>query len=241
MRSNGVRGRLPRVSILTGSEEPVLRGEMAAHTRPASFNPHRLRRAGATRILTYAKRSSCFNPHRLRRAGATLMRGPGRQRIKEFQSSPAPKSRCYAGRIWAGIHSPGVSILTGSEEPVLPVRNSQRRVPLCVSILTGSEEPVLLAAGGVQETVIIKFQSSPAPKSRCYRFEKRRFCISCKFQSSPAPKSRCYNTIVDLCGNPRLFQSSPAPKSRCYNPETKSSCTTKTVSILTGSEEPVLR
>ena len=84
-----------------------------------SFNPHRLRRAGATihgqiallerevSILTGSEepvqpsggrrprtRRSCFNPHRLRRAGAT---------------------RLHAH---LGVRPPAVSILTGSEEPV---------------------------------------------------------------------------------------------------------------------------
>ena len=60
----------------------------------------------------------------------------------EFQSSPAPKSRCnHAGTRHARRHC-RVSILTGSEEPVQP-----------------AETVAALAAK--------MFQSSPAPKSRC--------------------------------------------------------------------------
>ena len=82
------------VSILTGSEEPVQRDKRASPITGMGFNPHRLRRAGATKVLTNAKKGGIsFNPHRLRRAGATIGT-PDR----------------------AG--GPVVSILTGSEEPV---------------------------------------------------------------------------------------------------------------------------
>ena len=131
------------VSILTGSEEPVQRtlrrgskafpkfqsspapksrcnglcfyGGLSSH----GFNPHRLRRAGAT--YTPMHRSidrPSFNPHRLRRAGATGL-------------------RCRA------MDARRVSILTGSEEPVQPEWPTCRTVGHWpVSILTGSEEPV---------------------------------------------------------------------------------------------------
>ena len=89
-----------RVSILTGSEEPVLRIRRCSKPDRLSsvgFNPHRLRRAGATWSLGWVGQGglTCFNPHRLRRAGATYYRSTLRSLLKKFQSSPAPKSRCY--------------------------------------------------------------------------------------------------------------------------------------------------
>ena len=59
-----------QVSILTGSEEPVQPCRMPVSASTSSFNPHRLRRAGATDVMQHI--TSC----------------------DLFQSSPAPKSRC---------------------------------------------------------------------------------------------------------------------------------------------------
>ena len=89
----------------------------------AGFNPHRPRRADATRARrSAAKTHRCFNPHRPRRADATPPSGrsaptarsfnPHRPRradatrgddlmplpVDPFQSSPAPKGRCNHGR-----------------------------------------------------------------------------------------------------------------------------------------------
>ena len=85
---------------------------------PPSFNPHPLRRAGATPSCRGPVIiSCCFNPHPLRRAGATLYPPPALRKMR-------------------------VSILTRSEERV------QRR-----------------SQGG--SAVMGLFQSSPAPKSGC--------------------------------------------------------------------------
>ena len=61
--------------------------------------------------------------------------------LDEFQSSPAPKSRCNrTARICQDCAD--VSILTGSEEPVQHGLRAWERREALVSILTGSEEPV---------------------------------------------------------------------------------------------------
>ncbi len=84
------------------------------------FNPHRPRRAGATSSETVVSvRSKCFNPHRPRRAGATLWPRSIFRFMFMFQSSPAPKGRCYPGVFAGGVAGSEVSILTGPEGPVL--------------------------------------------------------------------------------------------------------------------------
>ena len=133
------------VSILTGSPEPVRLMPFVIGPRSGSFNPHRLPRAGATaRCGSSSRPPSSFNPHRLPRAGATRDRG-----------GDAPPL--------------GVSILTGSPEPV--------RL-LCLA-------PCSRGCG---------FQSSPAPQSRCDLATSSggvRLPPARRFQSSPAPQSRC--------------------------------------------------
>ena len=65
---------LAGVSILTGPFGPVQRSSARSFCRrPASFNPHRPFRAGATKPDGGARRTAgCFNPHRPFRAGATF-------------------------------------------------------------------------------------------------------------------------------------------------------------------------
>ena len=204
-----------QVSILTGSEEPVQPCRMPVSASTSSFNPHRLRRAGATDIVSLSFRPS----------NVSILTGseePVQQELLDsvyttpmFQSSPAPKSRCNPR---PGIPHPGrrVSILTGSEEPVQQKQALKRRIVNLVSILTGSEEPVQ-RRGIITTTAPAVFQSSPAPKSRCNPGETiYHDGYEFAFQSSPAPKSRCN---CPLCNGHRLLR----------------------VSILTGSEEPVQR
>ena len=143
------------VSILTGSEEPVLPHRYASITMSKTFQS-----SPAPKSRCYPgcggrgdRRRGSFNPHRLRRAGATPRRGGGRPFGSWFQSSPAPKSRCYAGSPLRHRVGTVVSILTGSEEPVLPARAPQR-------------------------TYRARFQSSPAPKSRCYSDGRRARLMS---------------------------------------------------------------
>ena len=69
---------------------------------------------------------------------------------------------------------PGVSILTGSEEPVQPEYATLLQCCNTVSILTGSEEPVQRPITQNRDSDLLEFQSSPAPKSRCNRFPLRR-------------------------------------------------------------------
>ena len=60
------------------------------------------------------------------------------------------------------------------------------------------------------------------------------------FQSSPAPKGRCYRCLMPDLPAPSLFQSSPAPKGRCYLLVRRLVFVAGVVSILTGPEGPVL-
>ena len=61
------------------------------------------------------------------------------------------------------------------------------------------------------------------------------------FQSSPAPKGRCYSRFMIGVIIRYLFQSSPAPKGRCYANELERAIQKVVVSILTGPEGPVLQ
>ena len=65
--------------------------------------------------------------------------------VQRFQSSPAPKGGCCAGRASPPRTTPLVSILTGPEGPVLHAGDAELDEPLLVSILTGPEGPVLQA------------------------------------------------------------------------------------------------
>ena len=134
-----------------------------------------------------------------------------------FQSSPAPKGRCYANELERAIQKVVVSILTGPEGPVLPRHTD----------------------GG---QLCFQFQSSPAPKGRCYHparavgVPKRRS----QFQSSPAPKGRCYLWLSPwwltvMCFNPHR----PRRAGATQFPDRPT--TGHPVSILTGPEGPVLR
>ena len=134
-----------RVSILTGPEGPMQPSGYDAsrwlswfQSSPAPKGrcnlPHEPRQAA----------DAGFNPHRPRRADATRtarsLRHPPR-----FQSSPAPKGRCNRRTL---VHVPvaGVSILTGPEGPMQPAVSRHRCPPELVSILTGPEGPMQLFA-----------------------------------------------------------------------------------------------
>ncbi len=254
-----------RVSILTGPEGPVLRAEkhnssttMGFQSSPApkgrcyisasvaplwlwSFNPHRPRRAGATfvrraeeprgvvSILT-GPEGPVLRLHARRNAGYR----------KGFQSSPAPKGRCYQGL----LHRPG------------------RQVP--VSILTGPEGPVLRAGARVEATNLL-FQSSPAPKGRCYRRAWRVVGLFLGFNPHRPRRAGATHTPDRaarrcLCFNPHRPRRAGAtyrlirflPSHCSFNPHRprRAGATTATaylsrplvgVSILTGPEGPVLR
>ena len=84
----------------------------------------------------------CFNPHPLRRAGATLLGDWLCSYLVLFQSSPAPKSGCNQAVAGASTTGDAVSILTRSEERVQLNEASQLTYASIVSILTRSEERV---------------------------------------------------------------------------------------------------
>ena len=156
-----------QVSILTGSEEPVQHDLLhdravggAVSILTGSEEPVQL-----TTVTAMPAGIWCFNPHRLRRAGATADRGPpeasshvsiltgSEEPVQPEISRPVLKDLLVS--ILTGSEEPvqphggenpprraGVSILTGSEEPVQPGPGPYRRLAYLVSILTGSEEPV---------------------------------------------------------------------------------------------------
>ena len=160
------------------------------------FNPHRLRRAGATLTSEkYAREEwfqsspapksrcncspatptalrCCFNPHRLRRAGATACHTTGKPHsgVSILTGSEEPVQRRSVSRMYELIR---VSILTGSEEPVQRLKHVPEVHGFRVSILTGSEEPVQPRLG-LTSPFGEPFQSSPAPKSRCNRAGRNR-------------------------------------------------------------------
>ena len=155
------------VSILTGPEGPVLLQGSPRHKQICRFNPHRPRRAGATPAVKQQRG-----------------RGAG------FQSSPAPKGRCYAGVV-RFPPTYRVSILTGPEGPVLP---QYRRSAGGRGVGFNPHRPRRAGATIMQGAALTtqQFQSSPAPKGRCYADQGVEIDFSDSFQSSPAPKGRCY-------------------------------------------------
>ena len=89
--------------------------------------------------------------------------------------------------------------------------------------------------------ISVMFQSSPAPKGRCYGDGKVDLLAVDEFQSSPAPKGRCYLPLVGRQGpGLQVFQSSPAPKGRCYHQVAAMDTEHGAVSILTRPEGQVL-
>jgi len=113
----------------------------------------------------------------------------------------------------------------------------------CVSILTGPEEPVQRAWDYAHDH-LRKFQSSPAPKSRCNLVYTGGIPagVIVEFQSSPAPKSRC--NVVEMCEIVGAWRVSilTGPEEPVQPHESdRPSGTGGLVSILTGPEEPVQR
>ena len=130
------------VSILTGSEEPVQRGCVGYSASLTVFQsspaPKSRCNAGG-HVLEDPGRS--FNPHRLRRAGATgtALEEVDVVRVSILTGSEEPVQR--VGVIQYPVAG-AVSILTGSEEPVQRIDYISKYKRLVVSILTGPEEPV---------------------------------------------------------------------------------------------------
>ena len=108
-----------------------------------------------------------------------------------------------------------VSILTGPEGPVLRQRRQQQTAATNVSILTGPEGPVLLSLMKMLPCAF-RFQSSPAPKGRCY-YEPTQHSLLRRAGFNPHRPRRAGATTDELCEHCPLQ-----------------------VSILTGPEGPVL-
>ena len=157
----------------------------------ARFNPHRPRRAGATTAARWSiKPPAGFNPHRPRRAGATFCLCP----------------LCVR---------PQVSILTGPEGPVLQDSAQVIGGTECFNPHRPRRAGATCAYCG-HSPATVWFQSSPAPKGRCYIQKGAQLIQKGMFQSSPAPKGRCYPPFSITAIRDCVFQSSPAPKGRCY-------------------------
>ena len=111
-----------------------------------------------------------------------------------FQSSPSPKTECYQSEIerWSGHY--WVPILTQSEDWVL-------LLPMNAALIyfkSSNPHPVrrLSATSEMSQNELMqeltKFQSSPSPKTECYKQETEAIKAELKFQSSPSPKTECY-------------------------------------------------
>ena len=211
--------------------------------REAGFNPHRLRRAGATRVSVRVRFRPfvSFNPHRLRRAGATTGAAAGGTGPGVFQSSPAPKSRCYIK------HTPGPFEAARFQSSPAPKSRCylglfQPAVFTVVSILTGSEEPVLPI--GEHCAGRVGFQSSPAPKSRCYwavgslTFAPNPGFNPHRLRRAGATRPCNRTAPADLVS---ILTGSEEPVLRATPAGSAAQSRRAGVSILTGSEEPVLR
>ena len=155
-----------------------------------------------------------FNPHRSRRTGAT-----------------GPQFRLKFEVI--------VSILTGPEGPVQPMRELMWTFACGVSILTGPEGPVQLGgrlgAPPTQGVSILTGPEGPVqPYSQPSASPRKNL-----FQSSPVPKDRCNMAMSTTTSGLCSFQSSPVPKDRCNHPGPGGARQGRGVSILTGPEGPV--
>ena len=158
----------PGVSILTPSEKGVQPSSYSAlHALVTSFNPHPLRKGGATGDIA---RSLPF---------------------EKFQSSPPPKRGCNQQPLALNLQIRPVSILTPSEKGV------QHRGPGAggrvddVSILTPSEKGVQRASSGILPMLITGFNPHPLRKGGA---TSDNFGVGTDvrpFQSSPPPKRGC--------------------------------------------------
>ena len=179
------------VSILTGSEEPVQR---ALHVLPAMA-------------------AASFNPHRLRRAGATFSAGTIRHSVAGFQSSPAPKSRCNRG------HQPGGFPGRSFNPHRLRRAGATRVEAVRIGAIYCFNPHRLRRAGATRATLIRQSKLCGFNPHRLRRAGAtplvRESKQSLTFQSSPAPKSRCNRLFHYISPQRKMFQSSPAPKSRC--------------------------
>ena len=184
------RGGGGGVSILTGSEEPVQPANLLHLYDSTSFNPHRLRRAGATTarervcqrvlvsILTGSEEPVQLLWRRNRRADCL------------FQSSPAPKSRC--NRLSRAAARPAVCF------------NPHRL-----------RRAGATAANCGPSVLQHWFQSSPAPKSRCNLSSQGCRADARSFNPHRLRRAGATGSRAGCRGGRKMFQSSPAPKSRC--------------------------
>ena len=162
-----------------------------------NFNPHPVRRPGATRpgprtpadylisILTRCedrvlrrigwRSGNCrknFNPHPVRRPGATLLQRPRRKTRPDFNPHP--------------VRRPGATL---SYILCLKVTN--------ISILTRCEDRVL-RPHTVRYVGVRVFQSSPGAKTGCYKVRETEPVHYSIFQSSPGAKTGCYSALADM-------------------------------------------
>ena len=188
-----------QVSILTGPEGPVLLIVVWPLVSAAPFQSSPAPKGRCYHRLRLAElREVCFNPHRPRRAGATRRLRDAVEAVLQFQSSPAPKGRCYPSACRCATAANGFN-------PHRPRRagatlGSVRSVELThgVSILTGPEGPVLPAPSNARQSARSCFNPHRPRRAGATASETRsRPVTSSQFQSSPAPKGRCYDAVFE--------------------------------------------
>ena len=135
------------VSILTRPEDRVLPRSSRYNVRQISgFNPHPVRRPGASGEQWRRYQSSC-DVSILTRPEDRVLQVPetvANRRQAVFQSSPGPKTGCFRQATVMPLMPTIVSILTRPEDRVLPDRIPRpRRFHIVVSILTRPEDRVL--------------------------------------------------------------------------------------------------
>ena len=135
-----------------------------------------------------------------------------------FQSSPGPKTGCYVLHCSLDIFHFFVSILTRPEDRVLRQAVQSPGGSEGVSILTRPEDRVLPAAPSrsMEAPPDPSFQSSPGPKTGCYpALAGGSQRPAQRVESSPGPKTGCYTGgPAAKAGGPRSHSFNPHPARR---------------------------
>jgi len=192
--------------------------------RGTSFNPHRPRRAGATRrfVQVTTPQLERFNPHRPRRAGATRFHLRRRDTSPSGSFNPHRPRRAGA-TVWFARwrdaeghgfnpHRPrraGATGITARCEHTTKVSFNPHRPRRAGATIRSWLEYL---------DEVPAFQSSPAPKSRCnfHRLTNRVREIVDKVSILTGPEEPVQHSQEGgIYARTVAFQSSPAPKSRC--------------------------
>ncbi len=201
----------------------------------------------------------CFNPHRPRRADATRIPGEA-DHPDDVSILTGPEGPMQPMPITSACAVATVSILTGPEGPM---QREQARLHTQARGFQSSPAPKGRCNADPHSTpdFALLFQSSPAPKGRCNSPFCRTQCGKERFNPH-RPRRADATSLSRPSFHPPLFQSSPAPKGRCnslfaapvslqrcFNPHRprRADATrphrhreeTRYVSILTGPEGPM--